>query len=135
MAIFSLKKIERYAGSRQMYLRGVSCYSSGRVTQVTCTAQPPYAALWKAAVFNDERTGTFSVQAGFDPSGELCHTACTCSAGTGKAVCRHVVALLVHKYYTDMLGRTAPALAPAPAQTDVGAADLLQAYLPQKVSP
>lgn len=131
MALFPLKKISEAAAGRQAYLRGVSLYNSGKVGRFARTAGSFFAEYLTADVDAGEE-GVFHAEAGFSQEGEVSHMACGCAAfRDGGGACKHIVAVMVQKYYADMLGgpaggRPAPS---APRRSDDAARRMMQAYL------
>lgn len=110
MALFSLKRIAGEAENRQTYLRGVACYNAGKVGRVVRDRDDFYEEYLSADVENNTRDGVFHVEVGFGRQGDADFYDCGCEAyrqGTG--ACQHIVAVMVHKYYADMLtGLSAP---------------------------
>ncbi len=105
MALFSLKKINEAAAGRQAYLRGVSLYNSGKVTGFVRTHTPFYDEYIAADVAGDEPGVFHHAEAGLSADGRAEYLACDCPAAHApEGACKHVVALLVHKYYADMVG-------------------------------
>jgi len=130
MAIFPLHKIRALAENRQAYLRGVSGYNTGWVTGVTVTDNLTYPTYITADL--SEHDTRYRVELGFDHRGGVGGMACTCMRmRPGAGACKHVVAVLVHKYYTDMLQESpAPGAAnPAAPVTDPAARQLIDRYL------
>lgn len=104
MALFSLKRIAEEAGSRQTYLRGVACYNAGKVTRVTKSRDEFYEEFLTAQVENAARDDTYHVEVGFGSGGGADFYDCSCDAfRRSGGACEHIVALMVHKYYADML--------------------------------
>ena len=105
MALFSLKKISEAAAGRQAYLRGISLYNSGKVTGFSRTHTPFYEEYVSADVAGDEPGVFHHAEAGLSADGRAEYLACDCPAAHApEGACKHVVALLVHKYYADMVG-------------------------------
>ena len=130
MALYSLKKISLLAESRQAYLRGVSGYNAGWVRAFANESDPYYSRRITARV--EEAGATYSVEVGFDATGEAAHLFCGCNrfAATGRG-CKHIVAALVYTYYRDMTTVAAPAAvsATAPTVTDAAVRQLMDSYL------
>ena len=130
MALYSLKKISLLAESRQAYLRGVSGYNAGWVRSVANQSDPYYSRRLTARV--EEQGVSYTVEIGFDSTGEAAHLSCGCSryAATGRG-CKHIVAALVYTYYRDMTTAAAPAAASAttPTVTDAAVRQLMDSYL------
>lgn len=136
MALYSLKQISQIAANRRTYLAGVEAYNSGRVREAKKELWPPFAEFWAARVDGSDPQIAYRVQAGFDGRGELEHFQCTCPRFAREdGACKHVVALLVHKYYRDMVSglKTAGELraqgTPAARRTDDAARRMIGSYL------
>ena len=135
MALFSLKRIAGEAENRQTYLRGVACYNAGKVGRVVRDRDDFYEEYLSADVENQTRDGAFHVEVGFGRQGDADFYDCDCEAfrqGTG--ACQHIVAVMVHKYYADMLtGLSAPPSAKWPdrlaTRTDETARRMMNRYL------
>lgn len=133
MALFSLKKVAALAQHKQAYLRGVSLYNAGRVTDTRRVHSDFYAEFVTASV-TEGGEDTFTTEVGFAASGEAEWLFCNCGLyKEGEGACRHIVAMLTDKYYKDMLGGLTPAskLPTVFAQTGEAAKNLLRVY-PQK---
>lgn len=141
MALFSLKRIAEEAGSRQLYLRGVARYNAGRVTRVSRSRDDFYEEFLTAQVENSARDGAYSVEVGFGFGGGADFYDCSCDAflQSGGA-CEHIVALMVHKYYADMLTGLTPSGEPLrdrnrlAARTDDAARRMMNNYLSQEAA-
>ncbi len=132
MPMFSLKKIAALAGSQQLFLRGVRGYDAGWVREYRCNGHPCYPLFVTAGV--QEGEAAFTVELGFDREGELLHHACDCPRkGPQSKVCKHILAVLTHKYYADMVqaeptpDRADPT--PGVAVTDPAARALIDSYI------
>ncbi len=137
MALFSLKKIGELAAGRQTYLRGVSCYNSGKVSQVRRTASPFYAEYLTASVEEPAGGEICHVEVGFAGDGTVDYMQCDCPQfDESEGACKHITAALVHKYYTDMLGglTTASSLPGGGARSDDAAKRLMQTYLAREAA-
>ena len=130
MALYSLKKIGLLAESRQAYLRGISGYNTGWVRDFAVATDGFYDQHVTARV--EEPGATYQVEVGFDHAGEVEHLACGCSRYRAtRRGCKHIVAVLAHKYYQDMT-QTQPVPAAAPiagAATDPAAQAMMDRYL------
>lgn len=134
MAVFTLKKIAQLAANHQTYLRGVSCYNAGRVQQVTHPTDSRYAECLEAEVLSSGWDALHHVSVGFDQTGAAAHYSCSCQAfARYDGACKHIVAALVHKYYSDMVSgmTTAGELLRhgGSDKTDEAARNLIQRYL------
>ncbi len=141
MAVFTLKKIQQEATNRQTYLRGVSCYNSGRVSDVTRESNTFYAEYITAQVQGSDPSVHYHVEVGFDDAGEADYYECTCPAFEQyEGACKHIIALMVHKYYADMVsGMTTAAqlmkkAAPRKPRTDDAARRMMEAYVAQETA-
>ena len=104
MAVFTLKKIAQLAATHQTYLRGVSCYNAGRVRHISHPVDGRYAECLAAEVASSGWDETYHVSVGFDHTGAAAHYSCTCPTfARTDGACKHIVAALVHKYYSDMV--------------------------------
>ncbi len=136
MALFSLKKISMEAAGRRAYLRGVECYNAGKVRRFQREAGEFYPEFITAQVENDARDGSFQVEIGFDEEGEADYYACECEPfHQEEGACKHIVAVMVHKYYADMVAGMAGSAEPlnrqesAAARTDEAARRMIDRYL------
>ena len=132
MPLYSLKKIGQLASTRQAYLRGVGGYNAGWVQSYTAAANAFYPEYITADVL--EKTEHHRVEIGFDNADEAEYVSCDCGAFHREdGACKHVVAVLVYKYYKDMIEGlpTAAQLTPrAPrAMTDPAARRLIDRYM------
>lgn len=133
MPFFPLKKISAIAQTRQAYLRGVHGYNAGWVGAYEETANVFYPAYVTATATEGE--DAYHVEVGFDAEDEAEYLECSCPHfHPGEGACKHVVAVLVHKYYQDMISGlpTAGELlrgTAAPAATDPAARRLIDSYM------
>ena len=133
MPFFPLKKISALAPNRQVYLRGVGGYNAGWVRDVTEQATPFYPAYVTATVVEGDRP--YHVEVGFDSKGEPEYMECGCAPfRPGEGACKHIVAVLVHKYYRDMIADLPTAgqiltRQQFPTATDPAAARLIDRYM------
>lgn len=141
MALFNLQKIGAAAAGHQTYLRGISCYNSGAVHEVTRSCGGIYAEILTAEVDScDGRGLSYHVEACFDDDGELVHCECGCPVfDPACGACRHIVAALVHKYYADMVSgmQTAVSVRPSAvptARTDEIARRMIDRYMEQQAA-
>lgn len=116
MPLFSLKKIGELADGRQAYLKGTSLNSSGKVLDIARLANPLFDEYLSANV--EENAGRrCHVEVGLSAEGTMAYMTCDCPGfrpDSGRP--GTIVALLVHKYYEDMGGRTYSAARPARGQ-------------------
>lgn len=104
MALFSLKKISEEASNRRVYLRGVECYNAGRVQNVVRQSGEYYPEYLMAEVESSRHDQHYHVEVGFNEQGEADYYECTCSVfHEYEGACKHIIALMVHKYYNDMV--------------------------------
>lgn len=134
MALFSLKKIGAAAASRQAYLRGVSLYNSGKVLAFSRACGSLYDEYLTADVESSAGDGIYHVEVGFSREGEAQYMECECPAyHKYDGACKHIVAVMVHKYYADMAGGLTASGNSADAQgrkrSDDAARRMLQTYL------
>ncbi len=139
MALFNLQKIAACAAGQQTYLRGVACYNGGYVRRVDRTVGGIYSEIVSADVDADDRASTFHCEACFDFDGKLAHTECSCPVYDPRSgACKHLVAMLVHKYYKDMVSglQNAPTVqVSAPqARTDEIAATMIRRYMDRETA-
>ncbi len=133
MPFFSLKRISALAHTQQAYLRGVRGYNAGWVTDFEETANAFYPAYVTATATEDEEP--YHVEVGFDENDEPEYVECNCPHyHPGEGACKHVVAVLVHKYYRDMIKElpTAGELmrrTVTPSVTDPAAQRLIDSYM------
>ena len=130
MPLYPLHKIQVLTDNRQTYLRGVSGYNAGWVTDYTVTDLPPYSEYVTARL--TESGNRLRVEFGFDHRGRVAGAACSCGRCRPEGVCKHLVAALVYKYYRDMLQETPVAAASAPSASrpaDPVAQQLVDRYL------
>lgn len=138
MALFSLKKIGELAAGRQTYLRGVSYYNGGRVSQFTRSSSPFYAEYITATVGEPENGATCHVEVGLSAAGTVEYMECDCpSFCKAEGACKHITAALVHKYYADMVGSLSSAtVSPAGGRvrSDDAARRMMQTYLAREAT-
>ena len=104
MSLFNLRKIAAVAAGQQTYLRGINCYNSGFVRDITRTAGDAYAEIMTADVWADNRTDLYRCEVCFDYEGAPVHMDCSCPVfNAASGACKHLVAMLAHKYYADMV--------------------------------
>lgn len=132
MPLYSLKKIGQLASTRQAYLRGVGGYNAGWVSHYTAAANTFYPEYVTADV--TEKAECYRVEVGFDHTDAAEYLSCGCGAFHREdGACKHVVAVLVYKYYKDMIEGlpTAAQLAakPQPTVTDPAARRLIDCYM------
>ena len=131
MPFYSLKKISAAAESRPVYLRGVHGYNAGWVRAYTESTNVFYPCYITAGVEEDGKS--YAVEIGFDSAGELEYGECTCGQFHPKeGVCKHIVAVLVHKYYQDMVTQLPTAAALERMQeraTDPAARQMIDRYM------
>lgn len=131
MPFYPLKKISAAAESRPVYLRGVHGYNAGWVRAYTESTNVFYPCYITAGVEEDGKS--YAVEIGFDSAGELEYGECTCGQFHPKeGVCKHIVAVLVHKYYQDMVTQLPTAAALERMQeraTDPAARQMIDRYM------
>ena len=115
-------------------MKGTSLNSSGKVLDIARLANPLFDEYLSANV--EENAGRrCHVEVGLSAEGTMAYMTCDCPGfRPDSGACRHIVALLVHKYYEDMGGRTYSA-APAgkgPARSDDAARRMVETYLDQR---
>ena len=131
MPLYPLKKISALADGRQAYLRGVSGYNTGWVQEYAAGTEDFYPEFVTARVTGPDTD--CRVEVGFGDTGEAEHLDCTCGQfHPGHGACKHIVAVLVHKYYKDMIDGLPTAgqlMAQAPGgETDPAARLLIDQY-------
>lgn len=140
MSLFSLKRIAGEAQNRQTYLRGVACYNAGKVGRVVRDRDDFYEEFLSADVENNARDGVYHVEVGFGRQGDADFYDCDCEAyQQGDGACQHIVAVMVHKYYADMLtGLSSPPLVQGKdrlaARTDETARRMMNRYLSRQAA-
>ncbi len=132
MAFYPLKKIGALAENRQTYLRGVSGYNAGWVEEYTAAPNAFYQDYITASVRDGECA--YHVEVGFEDREEPAYLECNCGRfHPEQGACKHLVAVLVHKYYRDMIEGlpTAAQLMtpPGAATTDPAARQLIDRYM------
>ncbi len=132
MALFNLQKIAACAAGHQTYLRGVALYNGGGVRRLDRSRGGIYSEILTAEVNNDSHDGTHSCEIGFDYDGRPDFLSCSCSTfNPANGACKHLVAVMVHKYYADMVSglQATPTInLAATARTDDIAARMLRRY-------
>ncbi|MBE6762883.1 MAG: hypothetical protein E7553_00805 [Ruminococcaceae bacterium] len=133
MALFNLRKIAAVAAGQQTYLRGIHCYNSGYVRDTTRTTSDAYAEIMTADVWADNRSDLHHCEICFDYDGTPVQMDCSCPVfNAANGACKHLVALLAHKYYADMVNGspTSPAVQVTAAKdhTDDIAANMIRSY-------
>ncbi|MCL2487146.1 MAG: DEAD/DEAH box helicase [Oscillospiraceae bacterium] len=132
MAFFTLKKIAALAGSQQIYLRGVSLYNAGKVRHVARQPNRVGDEYIEGRVDSSDG-GSYQVEVNFGRDRRPETVACQCRAFEKyEGLCKHIVALLVHKYYADMVGGVTvlrPAAAKPSVRSDAGVRQLIEDHL------
>ena len=130
-----LKRVRELAGSRQTYLQGVAAYNAGQIIRIERRRHAFYAAALYAVV--REKSGAAqTAEIGLDAADEPLFARCSCGTyHRGGAFCRHLTAVLVYKYYADMLGGIPLAADRRPTASDPSAAEMLNAYLTPPETP
>ncbi len=133
MALFNLRKIAAVAAGQQTYLRGIACYNGGFVRHMERTTGDAYAEIVTADVCADNRTDLYRCELCFDYEGTPVHMDCSCPVfNAASGACKHLVAVLAHKYYADMVSGapTAPTVKVAAPKdvTDEIAANMIRSY-------
>jgi len=127
--VLSLKRIGELADNRQTYLRGVSAYNSGKIEEISRRPQRYYREFIDAVV-RENAALTHTVEIGLDDTDSVIYKSCDCSTfGRTGGVCKHIVAVLTHKYYADMLGGIPDQATNAPTQSDTAVSDMLSDYI------
>ncbi len=107
MALFNLRKIAAVAAGQQTYLRGIACYNGGYVRSMDRKAGDAYAEIVTAEVNADKGTDRYHCELCFDLDGTPVHMDCDCPVfHPASGACKHLVAVLAHKYYADMVNGT-----------------------------
>lgn len=130
MAVFTLKKIAKLAGSQQIFLRGVRCYDAGCVKDFCRGSHRYYAGYTTARV--QEPEATYHIEVGFNREGEAEYYSCDCPHfHPREGACKHVVAVLTHQYYADMIAAMPvnQSTAPKSRTTDPSAQRLIDSYI------
>mgnify|MGYP002517725990 CR=1 FL=1 len=135
MPFYPLKKIKALAESSPVYLRGVHGYNAGWVRAFTESVSPFYPCFLTARTVEEDGK-THAVEVGFDEQGELEYFACDCGQfHPREGACKHVVAVLVHKYYQDMVAQLPTAAALERTQernTDPAARQMIDRYMAEE---
>lgn len=139
MALFNLQKIAAIAAGQQTYLRGVSCYNGGFVKHLQRTKSGAYSEIVTADVDDDRHTSRYRCEVCFDFDGKPVQMDCSCPVyHAADGACKHLVAVMVHKYYTDMVSGIAPAasvrVAPPDDRTDEIAAAMIKRYMDREAA-
>ncbi len=139
MALFSLQKIAAVAAGQQTYLRGVSCYNGAFVKNFERTDSGIYREILTADVDNDRHDGSYRCEVCFDFNGKPVQMDCSCPVfNAADGACKHLVAVMVHKYYADMVSgmQSAPAVQVAPPadRTDNIAATMINRYMDREAA-
>ena len=129
MGFFPLKKIAALAAGQPVYLRGVRAYNAGHVLAFTEGKNAFYPDYVTADVADGD--GTLHVEVGFDAAGEAEYLECACGHARDGRACAHIVAVLVAKYYRDMVESlpTAAQLMRRTPPTDPAAQRLIDSYM------
>lgn len=130
MPFFPLNKIGAIAQSRSVYLQGVRGYNAGWVQDYAVGSNAFYPTYITARVTDAQPAA--HVEIGFASDGEPEYTECSCGGFRPKAgACKHIVAVLVHKYYQDMVTQLPDTarLRPAGRSTDPAARQLIDRYM------
>lgn len=131
--MLSLKRIGELADNRQTYLRGVSAYNAGKIEEISRRPQRYYREFIEAVV-RENATLTHAVEVGLDDTDSVIYKSCDCSTfcRTG-GVCKHMVAVLTHKYYADMLGGIPEQSTDLPTQNDTAVSEMLANYIQRRL--
>ena len=135
MPFYPLKKIKALAESSPVYLRGVHGYNAGWARAFAESANPFYPCFLTArAVEEDGRD--YAVEVGFDALDELEYFSCDCGQfHPREGACKHIVAVLVYKYYQDMVAQLPTAAALEQQQertTDPAARQMIDRYMAEE---
>lgn len=132
MPFYPLKKIKALAESSPVYLRGVHGYNAGWV-HAFCESVNPFYPCFLTARAVEEDGKAYAVEVGFDAPGNLEYFSCDCGQfHPQEGACKHIVAVLVHKYYQDMVTQLPTAAALARRQertTDPAARQMIDRYM------
>lgn len=132
MPFYPLKKIKALAESSPVYLRGVHGYNAGWVRAFAEGSNPFYSCYVTARAVEDGGRAA-AVEIGFDEQGEVEYCECDCGQFHPKeGACKHIVAVLVHKYYQDMVQQLPTAAALERTQgrnTDPAARQMIDRYM------
>ncbi len=139
MALFNLQKIAAVAASQQTYLRGVACYNGANVRHVERVRSGAYSEIVTADVGDDHRTDSYRCEICFDFDGKPVQMDCSCPVyNAADGACKHLVAVMVHKYYTDMVSglTSAPTVRVAPPadRTDEIASAMIRRYMDREAA-
>ncbi len=133
MALFSLQKIDALAVNHPTYLRGISLYNGGFIRRIERRQGGMYAEILTADIDTEDRRGTVACEVCFDYEGNIAQMSCSCPVFEPRnGACKHLVAALAHKYYTDMVRgvQQAPVVrAAVPTRTDSIAASMISRYM------
>lgn len=129
MGFFPLKKIAALAAGQPVYLRGVRAYNAGCVQAFTEGKNAFYPDYVTAGVADGD--DALHVEVGFDAAGEAEYLECACGHAREGRACAHIVAVLVAKYYRDMVESlpTAAQLMRRTPPTDPAAQRLIDSYM------
>ncbi len=133
MPLFNLRQIAAVAAGQQTYLRGVSCYNGGFVRHIERTAGDAFAQVVTADVDADNHADAYRCEVCFDYDGKPVHMDCSCPVfNAANGACKHLVAVMVHKYYADMVSASEPTasvrVTPPATVTDDIAARMIRSY-------
>ena len=129
MGFFPLKKVAALAAGQPVYLRGVRAYNAGCVQAFTEGKNAFYPDYVTADVTDGD--DALHVEVGFDAAGEAEYLECACGHTREGRACAHIVAVLVAKYYRDMVESlpTAAQLMRRTPPTDPAAQRLIDSYM------
>lgn len=135
MPFYPPKRIEALAGNRAVYLRGVRGYNAGWVRQYAVSSNVFYPEYIIATV--QEGTTPYHAEIGFDERDEAEYTECNCGhCGHENGACKHVIAVLLHKYYKDVVEQLPTAgemmRAQAAVKTAPAVQQLIDRYMTQE---
>lgn len=130
-----LKRIRELADNPQTYLRGVAAYNAGKITRIVRRSHPFYAEHLAATVAENANL-YHETELGLGPNEQVEFKRCDCSTHqrTG-GFCKHLVAVLVHKYYADMLGGIPGEQAAATIHSDPAVTHMLDTYILEQDIP
>ncbi len=131
--MLSLKRIGELADNRQTYLRGVAIYNAGKIEEISRRPQRYYREFIDAAVRENAEL-CHTIEVGLDDTDSVIYKSCDCSTFRRiGGVCKHIVAVLTHKYYADMIGGIPDRVAPSVASCDMTVSEMLGNYIRRRL--
>ena len=131
--MLSLKRISELADNRQTYLRGVAAYNAGKIEEISRRPQRYYREFIDASVRENAEL-CHTVEVGLDDTDSVIYKSCDCSTfrRIGGA-CKHIVAVLTHKYYADMIGGIPDRAAPSTTSCETSVSEMLGDYIRRRL--